>query len=92
MDEARPGSRPAGGWAVQIRSRRICRTLGVLASFSPSQTNKAILVDGLISLAGGEGFEPPLTESESVVLPLDDPPVVQLCRRGYQGRDDEIRT
>ncbi len=25
-------------------------------------------------LAGGEGFEPPLTESESVVLPLDDPP------------------
>ncbi len=29
-------------------------------------------------LAGGEGFEPPLTESESVVLPLDDPPIVQL--------------
>ncbi len=27
-----------------------------------------------IFLAGGEGFEPPLTESESVVLPLDDPP------------------
>ena len=26
-------------------------------------------------LAGGEGFEPPLTESESVVLPLDDPPI-----------------
>ena len=25
-------------------------------------------------MAGGEGFEPPLTESESVVLPLDDPP------------------
>ena len=25
-------------------------------------------------LAGGPGFEPGLTESESVVLPLDDPP------------------
>ena len=28
----------------------------------------------LILLAGGQGFEPWLTESESVVLPLDDPP------------------
>ena len=26
-------------------------------------------------MAGGEGFEPPLAESESAVLPLDDPPV-----------------
>src|SRR4051812_17313249 len=25
-------------------------------------------------MAGGRGFEPRLTESESVVLPLDDPP------------------
>ena len=25
-------------------------------------------------VAGGPGFEPGLTESESVVLPLDDPP------------------
>ncbi len=25
-------------------------------------------------LAGGEGFEPPLAESESAVLPLDEPP------------------
>lgn len=29
---------------------------------------------GLSVLAGGLGFEPRLTESESVVLPLDDPP------------------
>ena len=28
----------------------------------------------LPKLAGGQGFEPWLTESESVVLPLDDPP------------------
>ena len=26
-------------------------------------------------MAGGEGFEPPLAESQSAVLPLDDPPV-----------------
>ena len=25
-------------------------------------------------MAGGGGLEPPLTDSESVVLPLDDPP------------------
>jgi hypothetical protein len=25
-------------------------------------------------LAGGRGFEPLLTESESIVLPLDEPP------------------
>ena len=28
----------------------------------------------LHEVAGGLGFEPRLTESESVVLPLDDPP------------------
>jgi hypothetical protein len=26
--------------------------------------------------AGGEGFEPPLTDPESAVLPLDEPPVL----------------
>ncbi len=26
-------------------------------------------------MAGGQGFEPWLAESESAVLPLDDPPV-----------------
>ena len=26
-------------------------------------------------MAGGEGFEPPLAESESAVLPLDEPPI-----------------
>ena len=30
------------------------------------------------SLAGGLGFEPRLTESESVVLPLDDPPIGRI--------------
>lgn len=30
------------------------------------------------SLAGGEGFEPPYTDSESAVLPLDEPPIIEL--------------
>ncbi len=37
------------------------------------QTQKGPLEAGL-GLAGGRGFEPRLTESESAVLPLDDPP------------------
>ena len=32
------------------------------------------LIDGG-ALAGGQGFEPRLMEPESIVLPLDDPPV-----------------
>ncbi len=30
-------------------------------------------------MAGGPGFEPGLMESESIVLPLNDPPIV-ICR------------
>src|SRR3989304_9778605 len=32
-------------------------------------------------LAGGLGFEPRLAESESAVLPLDDPPTGRVARR-----------
>ena len=39
-------------------------------------------------LAGGEGFEPPLAESESAVLPLDDPP---KSARGLHRRHDVYR-
>src|SRR6478672_10932091 len=35
-------------------------------------------------LAGGLGFEPRLTESESAVLPLDDPPTMPLKARHNQ--------
>lgn len=28
-------------------------------------------------MAGVDGFEPPMTESKSVVLPLDDTPVIK---------------
>ena len=31
-----------------------------------------------LSMAGGPGFEPGFTESESVVLPLNDPPANSL--------------
>ncbi len=33
-----------------------------------------LVLDGRL-MAGGPGFEPGLAESESAVLPLDDPPV-----------------
>ena len=32
-------------------------------------------------LAGGEGVEPPFMESESIVLPLNDPP--EMCPGVY---------
>ncbi len=48
---------------------------GVLILISP--TKKWAPKGAHLILAGGEGFEPPLTESESVVLPLDDPPKTQ---------------
>jgi hypothetical protein len=43
---------------------------------SSSSAESAPRVTRRGKLAGGEGFEPPLAESESAVLPLDDPPVV----------------
>ena len=48
---------------------------GALRASSLSLSQKKWAHKGPISfLAGGEGFEPPLAESESAVLPLDDPP------------------
>ena len=48
---------------------------GRIKSSPPASIHKkSPPIGGLLMLAGGEGFEPPLTESESVVLPLDDPP------------------
>ncbi len=42
---------------------------------NPSRpTKNPSIRTGVAELAGGPGFEPGLTESESVVLPLDDPP------------------
>ena len=40
----------------------------------------------ILELAGGLGFEPRLTESESVVLPLDDPPTSKQAALPVAGR------
>ena len=54
---------------------RTCRTVGSNQGRSPGQTKTG--PQGARScLAGGLGFEPRLAESESAVLPLDDPPNV----------------
>lgn len=45
------------------------------------QKSLTISRKALFCLAGGRGFEPRLTESESVVLPLDDPPLIVGRRR-----------
>ena len=39
---------------------------------------------GIIVLAGGQGFEPQLTDSKSAVLPLDDPPAVMVVPGGFE--------
>ena len=39
------------------------------------ENKKPVTRTGSLILAGEQGFEPWLTESESVVLPLDDPPI-----------------
>ena len=40
-------------------------------------------------MAGGRGFEPLLTESEAVVLPLDEPPIYLIlasnCKEKKRG-------
>jgi hypothetical protein len=56
-------------------------------------------LDPFYSVAGGKGVEPLFTESESVVLPLNDPPVSYACaapvlqrRRSSNGWGTRIRT
>ena len=43
---------------------------------------------GLCKVAGGLGFEPRLAESESAVLPLDDPPIRVPRAPGGAGIDE----
>ncbi len=46
-----------------------------MKSFDNTKQNPLVFVtSGFIALAGDEGFEPPQTESESVVLPLHKSP------------------
>ena len=44
-----------------------------------SNSNNKRLPSGSLFQAGGKGFEPLLTDPESAVLPLDEPPI---CQRG----------
>jgi hypothetical protein len=78
--EIRPG-KTQGSTGTKIRLRLVDaagqpNALGKLVARLKSQA-EAHPVHSLQMLAGGPGFEPGLTESESVVLPLDDPPILQ---------------
>ena len=54
----------------------LCPTAALHRALAQTKNKKATARVAFLFLAGGEGFEPPLAESESAVLPLDDPPVV----------------
>ena len=60
---------PAQQVALHIRGRS---DEGKMSGCRKELQKNANDSDALV--AGGRGFEPRLTESESVVLPLDDPP------------------
>lgn len=63
------------GSETNCRAPHGCLRKRSLTRFSASDREKRkTLRDGRVGLAGGPGFEPGLAESESAVLPLDDPP------------------
>ena len=64
---------PPGACGVQNRTR-FCRTKVLIGNVPQPDTRKARCRGPFWYLAGGQGFEPWLAESESAVLPLDDPP------------------
>src|SRR5690625_5909381 len=67
-------ARPPGRAAHRARRASAARFEPGFLSANSAIHIKKPAQGGLFNMAGGEGFEPPLTESESVVLPLDDPP------------------
>jgi hypothetical protein len=72
-------------WCSTAELRPPCRTMKVkhkccsLANVTARQTKRG-RVSCPVMLAGGQGFEPRLTDPKSVVLPLDDPPSGKRCR------------
>ena len=69
---------------------RAINVLDRIMSQNPPQIGKGLkggFSKALKSLAGGKGVEPLFTESESVVLPLNDPPIfsknVTVLRLGF---------
>jgi hypothetical protein len=78
-----PAPRPSGsleGCAHRLSCRCVSNPGALAFDPSPDQNEKGPHQAGPVVLAGGLGFEPRLTESESVVLPLDDPPKTYLTR------------
>ena len=77
-----PGARPSGAVAVRRRPNLFPTNLSNPIPLARDRGSRPLTPDkikdrqegGLSILAGGEGLEPPLAESESAVLPLDDPP------------------
>ncbi len=77
---AGPASRSS---AVRIRFLRLRRTSVEVLTLHPdifTRATKKPALGGFYLLAGDGGFEPPHTESESVVLPLDESPITLLSR------------
>ena len=52
-----------------------CGDTGVTRAFCCDRVDAIVEQNQAVELAGGPGFEPRLTESESAVLPLNYPPV-----------------
>ena len=65
------------GWALRARACGFAAApveQGSNPELPTAKKEKGPTRGPFLFLAGGEGFEPPLAESESAVLPLDDPP------------------
>ena len=70
-----PGlSGPSTGLSLRAPGESVEPGARVVTPYVPAKLKRARYKRALFDLAGGPGFEPGLTESESVVLPLDDPP------------------
>ena len=78
-------------YAIGLSDQFACDCSGLCDKLA-TKTNKATGEGGLkcsnylFLLAGGPGFEPGLAESESAVLPLDDPPPVAGPKPGVEPR------
>ena len=60
-----------------VEPRRPAAAVALHRHLASTKHKKATARVAFSCLAGGEGFEPPLAESESAVLPLDDPPEIR---------------
>ena len=81
----RPFLVPAGRLVTRIRTSSWPGLLVGAESWKssdPAQAGPENVSDWELGLAGGLGFEPRQAESESAVLPLDDPPKWVKTRSG----------